>query len=59
MFTGSKYEMEFVFTIIKAIADITLKLINQVRVEHFIDLIIGSKQRGKFGVFLTEKLPST
>ena len=39
MLTGSKFEMVFRFTIINIIADITLKLINKVRVEHFVDFI--------------------
>ena len=35
MLTGSKFEMVFGFTIINIIVDITLKLINKVRVKHF------------------------
>ena len=35
MLTGSNFEIAFGFTIINVIADITLKLINQVWVEHF------------------------
>ena len=55
MLTGSNFEMAFGFSIINIIADITFKVINQVRVEHFVDFIFKIKYCGKS--FLTEKLP--
>ena len=43
MLRGSNFEMVFGFTIINVIADITLKLINLVRVKHFVDFIFECK----------------
>ena len=43
MLMGSNFEMAFGFTIINIIADIALKLINLVGVDHFVDFIFKSK----------------
>ena len=43
MLTASNFEMAFYFRILNIIADVTLKLINYVRVEHFVDIIFQSK----------------
>ena len=40
MLTGSNVKMTFRFTVINTIADITHKLVNRFRVEHFVDFIV-------------------
>ena len=47
MLTGFNFEMAFGFITINIIADITLKLIKQDRVQYFVDFIFESKQDRK------------